>query len=262
MQKLAEVDRTPEQNSPEHVHTHGAQRRRGRALMRLLSLPHRKGRSAPSIEEHAGPKPVLSYSSRQEDLRGKAIDLSEHEPLLSAEEVYKQSGLDLGALKVEIGLPQPQPWDYNFVKQMRLLCFEQARPAGQHGGTEPSYLMLTPEQLIQMRDAAQAGDAALWEEATRGAVVIDRNNPTHKIGRGSWLPHVGNETRLLDDPQTGNRYSNISRNQAIISMDEQGGLHVEDIGSKNGTNVYFAPATMQPQDPYAHAEHAGAVNHG
>ena len=126
--------------------------------------------------------------------------------------------------------------------------FEQTAPDGEHGSEEKSYVLLTSEQITDMRIAAEAGDPNKWDEATRTAATINKQNPTLKIGRGEggWLPGIGTDMSRLDDPQVGARYETISREQASITFDAQGSLHIADLGSKNGTNLYVSPNLVTP----------------
>lgn len=224
----------------------------GRVLARIIGL--RSGNEN-TLTEHRTPPEVpeanpveLQYPwVKPENLKSNSVDIASNNPsILSAEDVHNQTELDLGALKAVISLPQPQPWIPEDYKTMKIYLFEQSSPDGEHGSDEKSYLLLTSEQITTMRAAAQANDETMWEEATRGSVTINAQNPTLKIGRGEggWLPGIGTDQDRLGDPEIAARYETISRQQATVSIDAQGGLHIADLGSKNGTNVYFMPNSV------------------
>jgi hypothetical protein len=171
--------------------------------------------------------------TRDEELRKKAINLGNREPLMTREEVAEQlGGQDFGELHAVVELPQRATtiWEEQKNKSIPLYCFKR-----DNQGT-PEYMIMSRNQVDQVHRMYTQGYPK-WGDIS-GSVLTMHPGDEQEIGRAVWLPDVGSDVALLDnDRALASHYESVSRSQAYINIGQDGALQIQDVGSKEGTGV-------------------------
>jgi hypothetical protein len=182
-------------------------------------------------------RPKMAYSK---DLKNETVDLSTSEPVLTAEQVKKQYGVDLGELTAVVELPAPQAYGggYDAFRPKLVYAFTQASADARHA--KPTHFVMGQQSLDALHAAAVTGDR-IDESLTSDVLTLSRgSNEEVIIGREGWLPELGYDTDMVrTDPGVRAQYETVSRSQVMLSVTEAGGLAITDLNSHNGTMAYY-----------------------
>lgn len=174
------------------------------------------------------------------------IDVGAYAPIASEEEVYKQIGVELGALQAVINLPSVQSPFY---------CFYDASE-GRHGEQKAIYRIVSAEQLDMLRSSAHTGMPAL-EDIAKGMLVLENGRDAsdevlyrQTIGRARWLPETAGDPRLMIDPDISKKYENTEPRHFTVKVNDSGHLIVMDQATAYGTLVRHNPNYARADDPW------------
>jgi hypothetical protein len=176
--------------------------------------------------------------------KGAALSLEGREPLFTREQVARQYGVDLGDLQAVVGLPLRREWQTNGSRTEDVYCFKRPASTGRHAKSE--YLLIGKKELAEVYSSTKAGREPAYAQ---GSVISASAGEPARIGREEWLPGIGYDTALLaHDEDMRERTGSIGRHQAMLSVNEQGDLHIEELGSFNGTTVFYGNLTQEALD--------------
>jgi hypothetical protein len=218
--------------------------------------------------------PTFLAESDFELRSGGAIDISQYEPLLTAEQTEAKIGFPTGALQAVVHLPYKESYFLGEVPEelvgseqyaafraidraevarrrnaVSIYCFKAPEGTGRHSASQEMYYCMGLEQLGQLREQVLYGSPSL-PETDDGIVGLTRGQGV-RIGRGenNWLPNVGRDYTSLknSDDYLKEQFSSVSRHQADVWVDEYGDLVVRR--SENSYSHYGRAMSVEVGRP-------------
>jgi len=235
---------------------------RARKILSGAAVKSELSQDTPVPKTIAAPELEVSSKTGVRFIKGASIDLSQSQPLLTAEQVRAQYGVELGLgdLTAVIKLPVPEAWGHaeGPVKPKLAYCFTEGFGGKHAGGEVKAVHHIMGQRSLNALYTAAVTNERPDESAMHDALTLSQGGSEElRIGREKgWLPELGYDTQVLDSDQAiAHEFAAISRNHATVSVDAMGGLHITDPGSFNGTYVYSgitpgaagqSPATITP----------------
>jgi hypothetical protein len=213
---------------------------RGRHMGKRASRALRTAAVSQSVERDTGndkttsliparefERPTKAYETK---LMGKTVDLSHAEPVLSAEKVKEEYGVDLGALSAVIELPAREAFGGGHDAFKPKLVYAFTRSGADEAGM--THTIMGQQSLDALHTASVTGgqvDGSL----TRDVVTLSQGgNKVVVIGREGWLPELAYNTSSVNiDPGLHEQYETVSSYQAMFGMNSEGGLVLADLAN-------------------------------